>query len=564
MRTTSKRILSLLLGILLILSMTAFAEDEAKEPITLSIAIAPTLYSYGDGIHTEENALLKRIKDEFNIELDFRECADEKYNLMLASGELPDLLMLRDYTEGNVQSLVENGSLLPLDDLLAEYGQNIMTNIPDALVVAKLFKGGSIYYIPVNVCIPSDATQRNGWMGIQARWDIYKAIGSPEIVTEDDYLNVLKQMQDYERERTGDDGVYALSFFSDWGNWVYRYIYPLMNGANTSRNFEIDMENNVLINNFSEPESTFWNGVRFFNKAYQLGILDPDCLTQKSEQYEEKVQTGKVLTRMSCGADTLDKEICGNDALMVYLPGTAFEYVPGVYDFPYPAGFGVDNSLAITINCKYPERAMEMLNWLNSEEGALCLLNGVQGEDWEYVNGVPKFTDAVLEACKGGSVDEYLKDRSGRAFQYTTLYCGSVVTAGGYPVDLTKTAEFMEATLSEAEIAFAKEFDPEFTYPGQVYAKWIAEGTVKDYTLMPYNTIQELAVPSDNFNTVMNEVNNYFLANVAKLVMAETEDEFVAERDKIILEMKDIGIDEIYEDFNNAFIEATKLYESMK
>ena len=56
-------------------------------------------------------------------------------------------------------------------------------------------------------------------VGLMTRWDVYAAVGYPELETTDDYLNALSQMQDYARENDLAEGkqIYAISGWSDWG-----------------------------------------------------------------------------------------------------------------------------------------------------------------------------------------------------------------------------------------------------------------------------------------------------------------------------------------------------------
>lgn len=47
---------------------------------------------------------------------------------------------------------------------------------------------------------------------------------------------------------------------------------------------------------FTKEDGIFWKGLAFFNKAYRMGIMDPEAFTMKAAQYNEKVKSGAVLT----------------------------------------------------------------------------------------------------------------------------------------------------------------------------------------------------------------------------------------------------------------------------
>lgn len=50
----------------------------------------------------------------------------------------------------------------------------------------------------------------------QLRWDVYKEVGKPEIKTLNDYIPVLKQMQDAYSKTEDGKSVYAISLFNGW------------------------------------------------------------------------------------------------------------------------------------------------------------------------------------------------------------------------------------------------------------------------------------------------------------------------------------------------------------
>ena len=58
--------------------------------------------------------------------------------------------------------------------------------------------------------------ETKGTFGPFIRYDLYKEIGAPEIKNLDDFLTVLKQMQDLTPQNEDGQNVYAISLFKDW------------------------------------------------------------------------------------------------------------------------------------------------------------------------------------------------------------------------------------------------------------------------------------------------------------------------------------------------------------
>ena len=61
----------------------------------------------------------------------------------------------------------------------------------------------------------------------------------------------------------------------------------LANGAIVNREtLEVDVNYNT---------EAFWDSLKFYNKAYNMGLLDPEAFTMKNDQFWEKCQNGQVL-----------------------------------------------------------------------------------------------------------------------------------------------------------------------------------------------------------------------------------------------------------------------------
>ncbi len=538
-------------------------DSQDVESITLSIGVP---YSdYGNGIHTDKNLFLQELKEKTGVELEFVVYDADSYALMCAGGDLPDIIILTTNTPGAVEALVASGGIIPLDDLIEEYGQHIKANIPKALeAVRDKENGDKIYGMPTHVSYPGTIPQKNAAIGFRARYDIYKEIGSPAIATQDDYLNVLKQMQDYQREKTGEDDIYCFGSFTDWGTWPYYICYPFMYGLmDTKTGFSYDRVTGELVNNYTDSDSIYWDGVAFFNRAYQMGLFDPDGLMQKVAQYYDKVATGKYIATIYAG--TPDRSLLGEHAIMTYLPGTAFPNVNETYSMAYPVGYQLEAARAISANCQYPERAMQVMDYIDSPEGARSLMNGVRGEDWDVVDGVPQLIGPMLEAYQEGSQDDYKRDRTGNPVCMWCLFSGNITLDDGYPVDLTGTEEFISTTVNEAELAFAHDFDSNLSYPGQVYEKWIQEGTVTDVTTDEGALkVAALGNLSEEASRISAEAEDYLASNIAKLVFAASDEEFQKEKDNMIKKFNELGFATVEEEMVALFEEAYKAYEEMK
>lgn len=193
----------------------------SKEPITLTIGVGAQDVPASD----KNNLELELIYQATGIRLEWVAYDTEKFAVLTAGGDLSDLFSMEN---ANMASeLIDSGAMLEMAPYIDMYGQNIQQVHGDyALTWSQNLYGGRehIYLLPSNTLYVGDdmiPTERNSY-GYFVRWDLYQAVGAPAITdengfNEDLFLDALKQMQDYAREQTGKDSIYALSGWNDWG-----------------------------------------------------------------------------------------------------------------------------------------------------------------------------------------------------------------------------------------------------------------------------------------------------------------------------------------------------------
>lgn len=149
----------------------------------------------------------KIIKDKFNIEMDIVASnltgGDTKISAMMASGNLGDIVIFGD-DKNHYPNAIKGNLLLDWtkDSLLDKHGADIVKTFPKAIQKAKAaFGGGSAVYgignnVATNPTGPSEGKDMT-W-GPDLRWDLYQKIGAPPINSVEDYLTVLKKMQELE------------------------------------------------------------------------------------------------------------------------------------------------------------------------------------------------------------------------------------------------------------------------------------------------------------------------------------------------------------------------------
>ena len=535
---------------------TEQAAESEDEVITLTV-----MGEVGNDCISTDDAIGRKIKEELGIVLECTMVTNDKLKVMAAGGDLPDIIQLHE-APTMAKSLIDAGALYPMDEWLENNGENIKTKIPDGLKWSKdVLGGGQTYVLPVAIEVTDkENPKKNGFVGFFTRWDCYKELGCPEITSEDEYLDVLKQMVDAHPETEDGKKVYALSGWTDWGLWPYKISYPFSFGyENLDNNQLFSHVTGELEDMFTKEDGIFWKSLSFFNKAYRMGIMDPEAFTMKNAQYHSKVSNGEILVAAD-NWDTPDVAICGENAGMYVLPG-AFPYIAGIYPLESRLGYTTTNAICISANCKYPEKAMELLEYLNSDEGSRLVRTGIQGEDWDVVDGKPELIGKRLDNFVSNNTQE--KDYADKASpqgigKYSWMCSIQAVnpTADGYPNDLTNSKEYTMLSVSAADKDFSDYYGAgKAQYPGEAYVQLVEEGKMKslDANLITGKLMEPV---SDDDVKIFSKADEYFQANIAKIITCEDEAAFEAQKQKMISDVLAMGYEkalaEVQEQFEKA------------
>ena len=364
--------------------------------------------------------------------------------------------------------------------------------------------------------------------------------------------------------------VYALSGWSDWGIWPYMISYPFdMGYTNSGNNQFINNETGEFEDMFTVEDGPLWKALSFYNKAYRMGIMDPEAFTMKNSQYDDKIKNGEVLV---CNYNWTqpDKNICGEDAAMYMIPGT-FPYAMQIYPYANPLGYQAANALVISANCEYPESAMELIEFMTSDEGARLVRTGVPGEDWDVVDGEPELIGKRLENFTSNDKEYsgYTTDGVQGIGKYKWLspLWETNQCADGEPVDLTLSKKYVLSSVTEIDKDFCNYYtDGKAQYPGEVYKQLVDEGKLKTNNEDPaVGLAATLMQPiSDEATRIGNKASEYVQANIAKIITCEDDDAFAAQREKMISDINAMGYDQVLEEVQANFEDAKAAAETFK
>lgn len=364
------------------------------EPITL------TVFSTNNGyIQDEETHNLLQYYEEMtgvHIEWILSDDKGTDMNLMIASGENVDL-WLTTFSTSQVQTMVEAGMLLSLNDLIDEYGYYTKQAFDEYpfLVDAITSTDGNIYTLFETDCGVHMPNRRK--MFVKSDWlaAYREAVGNenaPETVEE--FEEMLVYFRDNDMNGNGLKDEIPLMGSS---NGEDDPIYYLMSAfQQISNSFYHMNENGEIV--FEANTEEFKEGLRWMNHLYEEGLfLAEDTYVQDRDTLRATVNMADPSNYVVGSIPSFWE---GRFVDSNILKWTDFEPIApiagedGVRRATITTELSTVLCSAISTTCEYPEVAMKWLDWWISEEGCLANNRGVvEGEDYE-INDTPAISGA--------------------------------------------------------------------------------------------------------------------------------------------------------------------------
>ncbi len=391
MKRSLSLLLSLCLCMMLLSGVTAMAE--ARPVLTMML--------HGDNTPTEDNSVIRALEDKLGIDLNviYVPQADytAKLNTLVAARTLPDIFLI-DGEKMAAEDFRDQGMLLKLDDLLATHGQEITAEIGDILKNSPVNQADGIYAVfPASLDYASNLSIRTDWLN---------KLGLKMPTNLDELYEVMKAFTTGDPDGNGQND--TIGYVASMANLrTFEHIFGAY-GICAGKDYL--MEDGTVTTYMKAP--MYLDAIKYLRKLYQEGILDPDFATIPLMSAFEKLWTGRT--------GVFDFQSVGTTNN--WMPGRYTENPLPTFDFAIIAGPGGKGGPikqyprytyynAISSTCKYPEKAMELINYLFTEEGDELTYLGVEGLHYEWVDKVAgtykklePYTDAATHRADGGFV----------------------------------------------------------------------------------------------------------------------------------------------------------------
>ncbi|MBX3050473.1 MAG: extracellular solute-binding protein [Caldilineaceae bacterium] len=361
-----------------------------SEPITIKAFLCPTsmVKDY------KENEFTYWLEDLTGINLEFdippMSDAQQKLNLMLASGDLPDVIIGCNIRLDQLQILAEQGVVVPLDDYIAEYGtefRQVFETFPQVKDLITL-ADGKIYGLPhINDCYHCSMSQK---MWLYQPW--LDELGLETPTTTEEFYQVLKAFKEQDPNGNGKADEIPLSGTQRTnGGWHAQLDQFLMNsfvyndGVTNNNAPSLILEDGTVKAAFTEPG--WQEGLIYLNKLYSEGLIDPQVFTNDGNQLRQLGENPDVpiLGATSAGWYGVFTQNGGPSGrwkeFTPIAPLTGPSGMRQTPQTPYQPTGGQGN-FVITSAAKNPLAAFRMADVFYGFDSTTRSVFGPEGEDW--------------------------------------------------------------------------------------------------------------------------------------------------------------------------------------
>jgi len=362
------------------------------EPGTVSLRVSASDNLYAPKSLTQGLPVWNEIEKRTGVKINWEVVPDSQYlefiNVRLAAGRnLPDLFRL----PGSPVKAAADGSIIPLDDLIAKNAPNIRKLFAENPSIESGMRApdGKIYAISSI----SDGAYVNDPFGWLIRKDWLDKLGLKEPQTLDEWYTVLKAFKEKDPNGNGRQDEIPLSpDYSYRGLGIFGSVFGLhlfvySNGYFPDKNNKVEYQ-------WLKPEAK--ELVTWFNKLYNEGLIDSQFAVNKSEQIDSGISRNVVgvtnhFVNNVNRFNTMMKQAGVQSDWTITNPPKG----PNAEPF-YEMGPPIGQAFGISKDAKNPDIAMKWLDYIYaSEEGARLVTFGIEGLSYTVENGKPKYTDWV-------------------------------------------------------------------------------------------------------------------------------------------------------------------------
>ncbi len=424
-----KKLLALVLACIMMMSCASALAYDGTAPIADGPVNFSMITTNGASLDYDwqEWTWWNKVMENANVTIDMEMIDSSSYNdvikpRMAAGLDLPDLIQLRGSFD-EYQAYIDAGMLMDLTDLYEKLGVNYKAQFeknPTLKGQITTIDGG-MYIMPY--IYTTDSNMR--CMMINARWAEALGMKVEDIKTIDDYYNYLVAVKNGDPNGNGDTTDEVPLFLRPG----YQKVFAMMWGLDLGDGSGYQLIDGKVVNTYTDDR--YLEYLQFMKKLYDEGLLYNEFATCNYDTQQSLMTTDRIgsmvhfISNCTGYSQSIDPEwnIDTDEPIMVPV------ILEGPYGDKYCYGRNVyGGAFAINADCENPEEVFAFCDYLQSEEVGKLTWYGIEGADYNVVDGEYVFTE-VYKANK----DEYLTNAGYNAahlpsyqYDYMSKQCDGV------------------------------------------------------------------------------------------------------------------------------------------
>jgi putative aldouronate transport system substrate-binding protein len=369
-------------------SQTTQSGKVSDKPIEISILMP----GRPEGPISNDMPIIKEITNKTNIKFKWEQAPSdgnqytEKFNILVASGDIPDIMVNADKEVLNRGGV--NGVFEPLNDYMDKYMPNVKKALSEKGDAEKMIKNdnGKTYYLGRLTAVKAANT-------FLVRQDWLDKLGIKAPTTTDEMYNMLKLFKEKDPNGNGKNDEIP---FTCRGKLTS--LSGFMEGFGLYGKDAFNVENGKV--KYTYTDARYKNALVYLNKLYKEKLIDNEYTTNDLNTWQSRLTNGTsgLTYDMFVRADFLNN-LMKNDSNAKFtgvmpLKGTDGKAVTKDQQKLIGAATSVSSK------SKYKVEIAKFFNWMYSEEGVLVTNFGVEGDQYTKANGQPQYTDKVMKDPK--------------------------------------------------------------------------------------------------------------------------------------------------------------------
>lgn len=313
----------------------------------------------------------------------------EKLQLMLVSGEYPDVVMFQSTNSDSYLNALDSGLLLPLNDYL-DKAPDLVNNTYDASWKALTEDDGNIYGIPRTSVSRADGFYvRKDWLD-----NLGLTIPASGELTLDEFTAIITAFAKDDPDGNGVDDTYGLSSAVN----ANKVMNPVLSAQFGDYGWQASDGNYDYINAVYDKDTSMYKEILSYTRdLYADGILHPNSAVNDAQAAREAFYAGQTgvlpgfAGKFSSQLLSLQEVSPEGELAYVFVKNQEGEVKGAAF------GTGMWQFWCITTACENPEKVIEMMNYTLSDDGYDKLYAGIEGVSFNVVDGERVYVDDISE-----------------------------------------------------------------------------------------------------------------------------------------------------------------------